>query len=236
MAIPRSLRVLLLVVVAAGVAVTAGTWGYIHLIKDDAPAPLSLDTAGTTATTAASTATTVAAVARSGVDGTYKVTSGSQAGYRVKEVLFGQSADAAGRTSDVSGSLTIAGTKVTAASFTADMTTVASNESRRDGQFKGRIMDVSTYPTSTFVLTDPIDFGTVPADGNQITTKATGKLTLHGVTKVVTFTLQAKRTGSTIAVAGSIPVTFADYGISNPSGGPAQTEDHGQIEFLLNLA
>ncbi len=31
--------------------------------------------------------------ANSSIDGTYKVSSGSQAGYRAKEVLFGQSAD-----------------------------------------------------------------------------------------------------------------------------------------------
>jgi hypothetical protein len=36
-------------------------------------------------------------------------------------------------------------------------------------------------------------------------------------------------------VNGSIPVVFADYGISNPSGGPATTEDHGILEFLVKL-
>src|SRR5690349_23677908 len=33
-------------------------------------------------------------------------------------------------------------------SLTADMTTVSSDRSQRDSQFKGRIMDVSTYPRS----------------------------------------------------------------------------------------
>ncbi|MDQ1372827.1 MAG: hypothetical protein QOJ09_165 [Actinomycetota bacterium] len=234
MSMPRGLRILLLVVAVAGVAVTAGTWGYIHLIKDDAPAPLSLDAAGSSNTTTSTAGAT--ATGSSGLDGTFKVTTGSQAGYRVKEVLFGQSAEAVGRTSAVTGSITIVGAKVTAATFTVDMTTVASDEARRDNQFKGRIMDVATYPKATFALTDPIDFGSVPADGNQITTKATGKLTLHGVTKTVTFTVQAKHAGSTISVAGSIPVTFADYGIPNPSAGPANTADNGQLEFLLNLS
>jgi hypothetical protein len=31
-------------------------------------------------------------------------------------------------------------------------------------------------------------------------------------------------------------VTFADWNIPNPSFGPASTEDHGLIEFLLVLA
>jgi hypothetical protein len=30
-------------------------------------------------------------------------------------------------------------------------------------------------------------------------------------------------------------VVFADYNIPNPSFGPAQTQDNGLVEFLLNL-
>ena len=233
LSISRPLRILLVIAAALAVTVTAGTWIYINVLRDEAPERLTLDAA---AEETGATTTTAAASETSGVDGTWKIASGSQAGYRVKEVLFGQSADAVGRTSDVTGTFTIAGTKVTAGSFTVDMTTVTSDQSRRDGQFQGRIMEVSTYPTATFALTSPIDLGSVPADGQQIDVEATGKLTLHGTTRSVTFPLQAKRTGGTIVVAGSIPVTFADYEISNPSGGPAQTEDHGELEFRLNFA
>jgi polyisoprenoid-binding protein YceI len=236
MSISRPLRILVAVVLGTAVLVTAGTWVYINVLRDEAPERLTLDTTRTDAESAVATTTAATAAASSGVDGTWKVAAGSQAGYRVKEVLFGQSAEAVGRTSDVTGTFTIAGTKVTAGSFSVDMTTVASNESRRDGQFRGRIMEVSSYPTATFALTSPIDLGSLPADGQQIDVKATGKLTLHGTTRAVTFSLQAKRTGSTIVVAGSIPVIFADYGISNPSGGPAQTEDHGELEFRLTFS
>ena len=41
--------------------------------------------------------------------GVWKVGSGSTAGYRADEVLFGQTTTAVGRTSDVTGSMTIAG-------------------------------------------------------------------------------------------------------------------------------
>ena len=62
---------------------------------------------------------------------------------------------------------------------------------------------------------------------------ATGNLTLHGKTNPVTVALTARRTGNTIKVAGSIPVTFADYGIANPSQSFVTTQDHGTVEFLL---
>ena len=231
----RALKIVLGLLLAAGVAATGGTWAYLNVLRDDAPGRLTLDPAADSASTSAPPAQTATAPTSS-LDGTWKVTSGSRAGYRVEEVLFGQRAEAVGRTADVTGSITLAGTRVTAGTFTVDMTTVTSDESRRDGQFRGRIMNVAQYPTATFVLTQPIDVGALPAEGAAVDAEATGRLTAHGTTRQVTFTVQAKRTSSTISVAGTIPVVFADYGIANPSGGPAQTEDHGEIEFLLNLA
>ena len=234
--------------IALVVLATAGTWGYINLVKDEAPDRLSLDTDSTassqTTTSEASAAgsgnSAVAATAASGVggvDGTWKIAAGSQAGYRVKEILFGQSAEGVGRTDDVTGQIVIAGTQVSSGSFTVDMTTVASDESRRDNQFRGRIMDTATHPTSTFELTEPIDLGdAVPAVGQQVAATAKGELTLRGTTKVVTVDVNAERTAEGIKIAGSIPIVFADWGIPNPSFGPADTEDNGILEFLLVLA
>jgi polyisoprenoid-binding protein YceI len=66
---------------------------------------------------------------------------------------------------------------------------------------------------------------------------ATGRLTLHGHTRSVRFSLQAKRTAAGIEVSGSIPVLFADWGIANPSFGSfVTTQDHGLLEFLIRFA
>jgi polyisoprenoid-binding protein YceI len=97
-------------------------------------------------------------------------------------------------------------------------------------------MDVATYPTATFELAQPIELGTTLADGSTGTYHATGKLTLHGVTGTVSFTVQVGRTAQTFEVAGQIPVTFADYRIENPSFGPVSTQDHGLLEFRLEFA
>jgi len=75
----------------------------------------------------------------------------------------------------------------------------------------------------------------VVADGATVTAPATGELTLHGTKKTVTTDVTAKRTGGTIQVNGTIPVVFADYGIPNPSFGPANTDDRGEIEFLVSF-
>ena len=222
-----------LIGVIAAIVVVGGGLFAIHLIQGDGAAPLSFKDA---TTTVASNATTTPTTDLVSLDGTWKPTTGSTAGYRVKETLFGQSATAVGRTTAVTGDFTLSGATVSTASFSVDLTQVSSDRSQRDGQFQGRIMNTAQFPTATFELTTPIDVGTLPATGVEISPQATGKLTLHGVIKTVTVDLAAKRTGSSIQVLGSIPVTFADYGIANPSGGPASVGDNGTIEFLLVLA
>lgn len=221
------------------VGVVGGPYVYIHFVEGKAPPPLSVNTATASPASAApsSTASSAASgISASGIDGTWKVGSGSIVGYRVHETLFGQSNTAYGRTSSVTGSLTVSGGTVTAGSFTADLTTVSSDKSQRDRQFQGRIMDTATYPTATFKLTKSTALGAAPADGVTVTKQVTGDLTTHGVTKSVTFTASIKKTGSTVAASGSIPILFADYNIANPSfAGTVTTDDHGTLEFLLNF-
>jgi polyisoprenoid-binding protein YceI len=229
------LRWLLAGVAGLAVLAAAGPFIYIHFFNST-PAALSLSQ-GSTASGATSTSPTETANTgntTASVAGTWTVGSGSLAGYRVNEVLLGQNATAVGRTSDVTGHLTIAGSTVTAAAFSVPMASVHSDKSQRDAQFDGRIMNVSQYPTGTFTLTSPIDLGSLPAAGVIKTCTANGRLTLHGTTKAVTFTLTAERKGSQIEVSGDIPVLFSDYGIANPSfAGFVTTQDHGLLEFLL---
>lgn len=223
--------------VALVVVVVGGTYVYIHFIQGPAPPKLSLSTT-TSPTTVGNSSGGSAPLA-----GTWKVGSGSTAGYRVKETLFGQSNTAVGRTNKVTGSMTIAGEKVTKANVTVDMTSVktvgnsldGAFADRRDGQFNGRIMDTSQFPTATFTLTKPINLAPVPKDGVVKSYTATGKLMLHGTTKEVTIPITARRTGNVIAVQGITTITFSDYGVDNPSGGPATVGDSGQLEFVVQL-
>jgi polyisoprenoid-binding protein YceI len=122
---------------------------------------------------------------------------------------------------------------VTAATFEVDMATFESGEAQRDNQFRNRIMEVEAFPTASFVLTTPIELGAVPEDGEEVTATATGDLTLHGVTRPVDIELVARLDGTTFAVDGSTIVTFSDYDIDDPSGGPASVGDEGELEVLL---
>lgn len=232
---------LIAVPVVIVLAVVVGPFVYINFIKEDAPDPLTFDDIGTaTSTTAGATDTTAAddgsATVSDGIEGTWEVAAGSTAGYRATEVLFGQSTEAAGRTEDVTGTMTIEGTSATEAGFEVDLTTLESDEAQRDGQVQNRILETSQFPTATFELTEPVDFGTEPADLEEITAQATGDLTVHGVTNSVTIDLTARRNGDAIEVTGSVPITWSDFDINDPSGGPAQVEDSGAMEFALTFS
>ena len=219
------------------VLVVGGAFIYIHLIEAPAPAPLSVKDVPATTSTAGSGRSHGQAAATGPVAGTWRVAAGSVVGYRVQEVLVGQNNTAVGRTSQITGNLTISGDAVTAASFTVQMATIHSDQSQRDAQFDGRIMDVAAYPTGVFTLTGPISLGSLPATGAVKTYTATGNLALHGHSRPVTFTLAADRTANgKIEVSGSIPIVFARWGIANPSFGSfVTTQNHGVLEFLLVL-
>lgn len=218
---------------------------YINFIQDEAPERLTFEDvpSNTTGSTGATTDSTAATDTSDGpdngsassdsLDGMWTIAEGSQAGYRAKEVLFGQDAEAVGRTSDVTGELAIDGTVIPSASFEVDLTTLESDESRRDGQVQNRILETAQFPTATFELTEPIELDAIPADLEEITVEATGDLTLHGTTNTATFELSARRNGANIEVNGLIPVTLSEYDIPDASGGPATVGDDVEIEFLL---
>ncbi|MET0902171.1 MAG: YceI family protein [Acidimicrobiales bacterium] len=227
----RARNIIIAVVAAVLLVTVVGPFVYINFIKDDPPERLSLDDATTTTDADDDTSTTGAAA--EGIEGTWTVTDDSIVGYRIQETLFGQDSEAVGRSESVTGEVTIEGTTVTAASFEVDMATFESGESRRDGQFENRIMEVAQFPTATFVLTEPVELSAVPTVGERLTATATGDLTLHGVTQPVTIDLVARLDGTTFAVDGTTTVTFSDYAIDDPSGGPASVGDEGELEVLL---
>lgn len=155
-------------------------------------------------------------------------------GFRVAEELstVGET-EAVGRTPSVSGELTIAGSELSAATIEADFTLIASDIPNRDGAMQ-RAMNVAEHPTGTFTLTDPVDFGGVPVEGETITFSAVGDLTVNGITNPVELEMEAQVAEGNILVVGRTPVVFADYDITAPQAGPVVAiADNGTVELQL---
>ena len=231
----RRLKIAGILVAAIAAALVGGPWVYINFIREPAAESFldeaSTSTIATSDTTVNSSAPTISLDDPSG---TWQVTNASQVGYRVDEVLFGQNVTAVGRTNAVTGSLVIDDGVVTSGQFVVDMTTVKSDEPKRDAQFESRIMDVINYPTATFVLTSPITLA-ANATASSTTNTASGELTLRGTTKPISISVSSEVRDGRIAVTGETTVTFGEWGIPNPSIPGISTEDFGILEFQLVL-
>lgn len=228
-------RTLIAAIVAGALLVGAAGIGIIYFVVFAGSSPQKLALSSPTPSTSNPASTPGA--------GTWTVTSGSQAGYRVREQLASLPApsDAVGRTTAVTGTLTLAqsasGYSVTAVSISVDVSKLTSDQSRRDQRIHSQGLESDRYPTATFQLTTPIALPAAAASGQTINVSATGALTLHGVTKTVTIPIAARLTGSKIELVGSITFPFSQFGMTPPSiGGFVSVQDNATMEFQLLLA
>ena len=172
---------------------------------------------------AASTPTPAAsATAVTSSDG-WAVTSGSKATVSVREQLVNVSlpSDAVLTATGASGSFKLNddGTFSPDSKITFDLTTLKSDQSQRDQFVKMDTLATRQYPTATFVPTKVSGLTLPLATSGQFTFTLTGKMTVHGTTKDVTFDVTATRDGGTLrATATANPTwTFEDFGMASPS-------------------
>lgn len=167
--------------------------------------------------------------------GTWEVAAESEAGYRVDEVLSGTDVTVTGRTPEVAGTFQISadGLTLEAASLTVDVASISTDSDQRDAYFRDQALRTAEHPEATFVLSEPVTLESVPAAGETVRTSAVGELTLAGVPQTVTAEVQLRSDGSSAEIVGSIPVTFADYGVTAPSLGFVTVEPEGLVEFQL---
>ena len=238
----RKLWIPIAAVAALVVLGSAGAYVYFFSGLRTSPASLALSSPS-----ASSTASPTGSTTATGGTGTWQIGSGSLVGYRVKEQFAGQASthEAVARTGDVTGQVTITSSggtyQMTSAKVTVQLSNLASvdqvagyNVTNRD-RIVQRSLNVSSFPTAVFESQNV----TLPAGaetGQAVTVSVPGKLTIHGVTKDVTATLQLRVSGSTAQIAGSIATNMTDYGISPPSVGFTTVQPAVTVEFQLDLS
>ncbi|WP_110589909.1 YceI family protein [Microbacterium suaedae] len=213
-------------IVVAGVAAVAGPIVYRDVMAGEAASAPTISPAPESAGDPADPAD---------VSGTWSVTDGSEAGYRVDEVLNGTDVTVTGRTSEVAGELVVDGLTLTEAEITVDVASIATDSAQRDAYFRDTALRAGEYPTASFSLTEPVTADEVPTGGVQ-TFEATGELTIAGVSNEVSFELQAAFDGAEGQLAGAIDIVFADYGVEAPNLGFVSVEPAGAVEFQLTVA
>lgn len=227
----KSPRVLLVAVVAL---VALFAVAYFTLFNPDSPEEFSLENQ--------QGATNAAAPPAGELAGTWSVTEGT-AGYRVREKLAALPApsDAVGRTTAVTGQMTIAGAAgtyaVSNANFTVDVSQLKSDEDRRDNKIRTIGLETDKFPQATFTAAGPIDIPGDAVDGKAVTVQAEGDMNIHGRTKRVTIPLQVQRNGAQIQLVGNYEFAWADFGMSPPSVGSfVSVTGNPKLEFTIKMS
>jgi polyisoprenoid-binding protein YceI len=215
---------IVLIAIATAVVLAGGAYGAFAIFSGGGgPEPAALSSAEPQGATG-------------DLSGTWTVdTAESFVGYRVREKLAFLPApnDAVGRADAVEGTLQISGLTVESVDVTADLRDLESDRDMRDNRLRELGLETDQFPEARFELTEPITFDARPEAGRQIERSASGRLTLHGVTRDVTVPLQAQWGEDRIEVVGSLEVQFSDYDIEQIRLNQVTTEDHGTMEFQL---
>ena len=247
----------ILAVVAVIAVVVGGYLAYDTFLRGDSTPALALPSASPDATPDPTTGPSASVDAGASSDpvasadtttdgdvaGTWTITE-AIAGYRVREQLASLPAesDAVGRTSDVTGSITLEGggdaVQLTGGTIEVDTTTIASDEGRRDNRMRNEGLETDAFPTASFTITQPVDVPAAALAGTASDLTLIGDLTLHGVTKSVEIPAQAQLVDGVVQVAGSLTFPLSDFDIVAPNVGGfiVSIADDGTLEFAASFS
>ncbi|MBU6289981.1 MAG: YceI family protein [Chloroflexi bacterium] len=163
----------------------------------------------------------------------------SVATFRVNEQLVGKDLpnDAVGTSKAVSGTIALDATgKVNAgvSKISVDMNAFSTDSSMRDNYIKRSTLEVAKFPTAEFLPTGADGLPSpIPVTG-EASFKLTGSMSIHGVTKPVTWNVTAKRDGKALSGKATTTVTFGDFGMTPPKvGAVVSVKDEIRLEIDL---
>ncbi len=167
---------------------------------------------------------------------------GNEARFRVREQLVSLTlpSDAVGTTTGVSGAIIIQpdGQIVAAESrFAVDLTTLATDSSRRDGYIQRNTLETGTYPEAVFVPTAVTGLPSPLPEFGSVAFQLTGDLTVHGATRPVTWDVTAQIDGRTLRGTATTSITFTEFGMTLPRVGPVLSVQDLivlELDFTLN--
>ena len=149
---------------------------------------------------------------------------GTVARYKVREQLAGISfpSDAVGTTAAVTGGLVLnpdGSIDVKQSKVVVDLTGLKSDQSMRDGYVQRNTLETGKYPTLEFVPTRIVglQMPLPTAPPAQAGFQLVGDMTLHGVTREVTWNVVATFANDGVAGRATTTLTFETFKIAKPS-------------------
>lgn len=170
----------------------------------------------------------------------FTVDSSSKATVRVREQLarIPAPSDAVLTATGVTGTFAFNsdGTFAPSSKISVDLTTLTSDQAQRDQFVKRDPLEVSKFPSAEFVPTKASGLTLPLAASGDFTLKLVGNMTIHGVTKEVTFDVTGNRAGSKLTATATAQPTwkFGDFGMKPPSSAAVlSVVDEIKLEIAL---
>jgi polyisoprenoid-binding protein YceI len=148
---------------------------------------------------------------------------GSSASYSVTEQFVGIDFpnDAVGTTPGLTGTLVIApdgSIPPGSSKLTADLSKLKSDQDQRDGFVRTRLLQTDQFPLAVFVPTKIQGVPQMIPFQGQTGVQITGNMTIHGVTKEVTFQgIATFGRDGTIAGRAKTKFTMSTFGLTKPT-------------------
>jgi polyisoprenoid-binding protein YceI len=122
---------------------------------------------------------------------------------------------------------------VEGAKIMVDLRTLKSDRTQRDNYIRNNTLQSDQFPLAEYVITG-VDGWTGPLkEGQQSTFKLLGNMTIHGVTKPVTFDTTAMMQGGAVTGTAATTFKFQDFGMTPPSVSIAKATD--TIKLDMNI-
>ncbi len=118
--------------------------------------------------------------------------------------------------------------------FTVNLSTLSTDQSRRDNWIRENGPQFNNYPVAEFVATGVSETPATYTEGDEVQFKMNGDLTIREVTQPVTFDVTAKLDGDTATGVATAQLRMTDFGIEPPNFANTLTvanEFMVQVEF-----
>ena len=144
---------------------------------------------------------------------------------------------AVGRTPQVSGEITLdtsAPQNSSLGTITADISQFTSDSDRRDNAIRGRFLESAQYPNVTFDATSIEGLPETYQEGQEITFKVNGDLTIRDTTRPVSFDVKAKLNAGTLSGEAVTTILMSDFAFGPISiAGILNTEDQAKVTLTF---
>jgi polyisoprenoid-binding protein YceI len=160
----------------------------------------------------------------------------SSAKYVVEETLSGLPATAVGTTTDVTGEIYLTSDGLfdgLESKFLVDLSTLQTDESRRDNYVRSNVLQTSRYQYAEFVIESVDAFPAGYVEGDEASLTLTGTMTIKDVSLPITFTVLARQAAGTLTATADTQFNMTDFGIDPPQVALASAKDGVVLQIVI---